>query len=145
LDSIGSSSNLAAVADTDVAKQVLGVLQVRLLLCSSKPLSSSCLIFITAIITIPLSKPSCVFSLLLCNSLGLALLICCCFGIGFGFGIGGLLGFLTLYFGVFCSIPTLQHIAIILFIVELSSGRDGTDGRRGGRGRTVLLFICSVE
>lgn len=107
LNGICCGSSFARVADADVAKQVLSVLQVRILLGLTETFSALGFgFFLTALIGV-LGKSTCMLCLLLCDTLCLALLICCGFGIGFGFALSFDLGLLSFNLRVFCRIPTL--------------------------------------
>jgi hypothetical protein len=97
------------------------VLQIRLLLCASKALSTGSLIFVTAVIIALVCKSSRMFGLLLRDSLSLGLLVCSSFSICYGFSVCGSFGLFSFYLRVLSRIPRLKNIAILLFVIELAS------------------------
>jgi hypothetical protein len=106
-DSVRGSSDLAVVADTDVGKKVLRVLQVRLLLRSSQSLSSGSLILLTAVFITLLCESSCLLGLLLCDALGLGFLVCLLLRLSLGLSLCRDLGLLALDFRILCRGPAV--------------------------------------
>lgn len=143
---VGSRGDLAAVADANVSKQILSVLQVGFLFGASQALSSCCCILLfTALIAILLGQLACLLGLSFCDSLSLRLVVGGGFSICFGLLLCGDLCLLALYLGILSCIPRVDNIGVIFFIVELASGCSG-NGRRGGRGgRLVRRFICKKK
>lgn len=106
-NSVRGSSDLAVVADSDVSKQILSVLQIRLLLRSSQSLSSSSLIFLAAFILTLFCKSSRLLLLLLLDALGLGLLVCPLLRFGLGLLFCSNFGLLSLNFRIFCRVPAV--------------------------------------
>lgn len=101
-------AGLGAVAETDIAKQVCGVLQVRLDLGALETLTALGLglVLIAALI----GKLGSTFGTAFLDALLLGLLVGSSLGIGLGLGFGSLLGLFALYFRVFGGVPGVEDL-----------------------------------
>lgn len=140
LDNAGGGVGLAAAADADGAKEILGVGKIGFLLGATETLTLLGLGFAVALGF--LRELAGALGLALGDALGLALLVGSGFGFGLGLGFGSLLCLLALYLGVLGGVPGVQDIAVLgLLIVELAAADGGSGGWGLGAGARLLLFI----
>ncbi len=107
-NSSASSMALTSTADTNVAKQVFGVLQVGFLLLTTKTVTTfglSLLLFRVIILSSERTG-----SLVLSNALSLGFLISLGLGEGLGLGFVSLLLLLALYLGIFSGVPRIENL-----------------------------------
>lgn len=94
-----------AHAEAGVAEEVLGVLQVGLLLGAAEALAPRRLVLVLVLAVVGLGQTAGPLRLVLGDALGLGLLVGGGFGVGLRLRLGGLLGLLSLGFGVIGRVP----------------------------------------
>ena len=142
LDNGALAHDLAVVADADAGKQVLGVLQVGLLLLAAQALAALGLGLL--LIVLLLGQLARALGLLLGDALRLGLLVGGGFGFGLGFGLGGLLRLLALYLGVLGGVPRVENVAVFTLLIVEAAAAGGENGGVGG-GSLRLFLVCGGE
>ena len=100
--------SLAAVADANSAKHVLGVRKVGLLLGAAETFAALSLSLVLLFLLVLASRGA--GGLVLSDALSLGLLVGLGLGKSLGLGLGGLALLLALYFGVFGGIPRIEDL-----------------------------------
>lgn len=108
-DSSASVGRGTASGNTDIAEQILGVLQIRFFLGTSKTRSALGLGLVVELVS--LGESGGTLSLEFGDSLGLGLFVGSSLGLGLGLCFGSLLFLLTLDFGVFGGIPVVKDLS----------------------------------
>ena len=101
---------LAAGVEADGAKQVLGVMQIRLLLGAAQALAALGLGLLLAALLVAFGTLPGALGLVIGDALDLALLLGRGLGISLGLGLGRLSLLLALYLGVFGGIPRVEDL-----------------------------------
>jgi len=108
-DSRTNGAGLAAAADADIAKEILGVAQVCFLFCATKSFTALSLrLFVIAVIF--LLSGAGTGSLMRSDAFCFGLLVGCSLGSGLCFGLCGLALLFALYLGILGSIPGLENL-----------------------------------
>lgn len=109
-DNSSASSVRLAAANTQIVKEVFGVLQVRLLLCAAETLALLGFGLIIARVLVRLSGSAGSVGLVVGDTLRLGLLTGSGIGISLRLGLGSLLCLLAFYFGVFSGVPGIEDL-----------------------------------
>jgi hypothetical protein len=136
------SGALAAVADANLAKEVLGVLQVGVLLGAAEALTALSL-GLLLILLVRLGGAAGTLGLVLCDALALGLLVGGGGGGGLGLGLLGLLSLLTLCLGVIGGIPGVEDLSI--FSVSRGVGGDGRGRCRGAVSSYIVIVLLVLK
>lgn len=142
LDNGALADDLAVVTDADAGKQVLGVLEIGLLLLAAEALAALGLGLLLRIRI--LGQLAGALGLALGDALRLGLLVGGGFGLGLGLGLFSLLRLLALYLGVLGGIPRVENVALVTLLIVEAAAAGGKDGRVGG-GRLLLFLVCGDE
>lgn len=141
--------SLAAAADANATEEVLGVSKIGILLSATKACTLVGLSLVIIVRFVELGTNTSILGGAFLDALSSGLLIGGSLGIGLGLGssrLGGLASLFALYLRILGSVPRVENIAVIFFVVELASAPDSAGGWRGGRSAGIgFLFVCSKE